>query len=171
MNDAVTAMATAAAAAAADHRVAAKCARTNQFNLGNFQVVPSRENEREEKRKWRLILRRLATSVRGPRFSQSSTNVRLQSPPAPPKERVLSTLPPRCCPRHCKYFRLNSHLIFINGDGCAQHTRCYASHSPASFPSAITVAARKGRKSDIRDSQSINHRSAADAGTMPPVIV
>lgn len=59
MNDAVTATA-AAVVAAADHRVAAKCARTNQFNLGNFQVVLSRKNEREEKRKWRLILRRLA---------------------------------------------------------------------------------------------------------------
>lgn len=48
MNDAVTAAA--AASAAADHRVAAKCARTNQFNLGNFQVVLSREKELEEKK-------------------------------------------------------------------------------------------------------------------------
>jgi len=121
MNDAVTATAAAAAeaaaaaAAAADHRVAAKCARTNQFNLGNFQVVLSRENKREEKRKWKLILRRLATSVRTVVFSIFH-NVRLQSP-LPPKE---GDVHPRCCPRHCKYFRLNSHLIFINGDDCAQ---------------------------------------------------
>lgn len=37
------------------------------------------------------------------------------------------------------------------------------------YASAIVVAAREGRKSDIRDSRSINHRSAADAGTMPPL--
>lgn len=45
MNDAVT------ATAAADHLIAAKCARTNQFNLGNFQVVLSKENKRRRKEK------------------------------------------------------------------------------------------------------------------------
>lgn len=40
-----------ATAAAADRRIAAKCARTNQFNLGNFQVVLSKKKARGGKKK------------------------------------------------------------------------------------------------------------------------
>jgi len=80
-----TAAAAAAAAVVADHRVAAKCTRTNQFNLGNFQVVLSRKKERAEKRKWRLIPRRLTTSVRTAVFTIFH-NVRLQSSRLPKRE-------------------------------------------------------------------------------------
>lgn len=96
-----------------------------------------------EKEKWRLIPRRL-NSVVAAALDASLDFSRDPSPQDQSRRDLERSGPPLWSARQCKYFRLNSNMIFINGDSLYVPWY-YAPYSSASFPT------RARRENDIRD--------------------